>query len=196
MAPPVEPILSICAYSLVRSVAFNTCHDSDHEVYTHMKRLFLLALAPAAAAIVIAGCGGGGDGNAQPTNGSAAGTGAGAKVALRKLKVGTALVDGQGRTLYLFEADKGTRSTCNGACASLWPPDTTSAKPVAGPGVDPAKLGTTKRSDGKLEVTYNGHPLYRYAADTKPGDATGQGLDQFGAEWYVLAASGSKIDRE
>ncbi|MDQ1375549.1 MAG: hypothetical protein QOJ09_2887 [Actinomycetota bacterium] len=173
-----------------------------------MKRS-LLALAPAAAALVVAGCGGGGSGSTQQNNGQSvyggaaatggkttgnAGAASGATVALRKLKVGTALVDGQGRTLYLFEADKGSTSTCNSACASLWPPATTSGKPTAGPGVDAAKLGTTKRSDGTLEVTYNGHPLYRYAPDTKAGDATGQALNQFGAPWYVLAASGNKID--
>jgi predicted lipoprotein with Yx(FWY)xxD motif len=176
-----------------------------------MKRLALIAFAPAAAAVLIAGCGGGGSGNTQQNNGQSgyggapatgsksaanagAAPGAGTTVALAKLKVGTALVDGQGRTLYLFEADKGSTSTCNSACASLWPPATTSGKPTAGPGVDAAKLGTTKRSDGTLEVTYNGHPLYRYAPDTKAGDATGQGLNQFGAPWYVLAASGNKID--
>ena len=176
-----------------------------------MKRLSLLAFAPAATALVIAGCGGGGGGSTQKSTGQSvyggapaagskttanAGAGAakGATVALAKLKVGTALVDAQGRTLYLFEADKGSTSTCNGACASLWPPATTSGKPTAGPGVDAAKLGTTKRSDGTLEVTYNGHPLYRYAPDTKAGDVTGQGLNQFGAPWYVLAANGNKID--
>jgi predicted lipoprotein with Yx(FWY)xxD motif len=164
-----------------------------------MQRRSLFAFVPAAAALVIAGCGGGGStqqGNAQRVYGGAPAGAAtrGAKIALRKLNVGTALVDGQGRTLYLFEADKGTASTCSGACASIWPPTTTSGKPTAGPGVDAAKLGTTKRGDGALEVTYNGHPLYRYAPDTKPGDATGQGLNQFGAPWYVLAASGKKID--
>ena len=160
-----------------------------------MKRLLLLAIAPGLAALVVAGCGGGGSGNTQQSNAATA-SGAAASVSLRKLNVGNALVDSQGRTLYLFEADKGPMSTCNGACASLWPPDMTSGKPKAGPGVDPAKLGTTKRSDGALEVTYNGHPLYRYAPDTKAGEDTGQGLNQFGAKWYVLAASGSKIDSD
>jgi predicted lipoprotein with Yx(FWY)xxD motif len=162
-----------------------------------MKRLFLLAIAPAATALVVAGCGGGGSGSAQQRDAQPAkGGGAGATVALGKLNVGNALVDGQGRTLYLFEADKGPTSTCGGACASLWPPAKASGKPTAGPGVDAAKLGTTRRGDGTLEVTYNGHPLYRYAPDTKAGDATGQGLNQFGAKWYVLAASGSKIDND
>ena len=124
-----------------------------------MKRLLLLAFAPAVAALVIAGCGGGGSGSTQQTDTqskAAAASGAAATVSLRKLNVGNALVDSQGRTLYLFEADKGPMSTCNGACAGLWPPDTTSGTPKAGPGVDAAKLGTTKRSDGTLEVTYNG----------------------------------------
>jgi len=162
-----------------------------------MKRLVLLVFAPALAALVVAGCGGGGSGSGSTQQSKAAtGSGSAATVSLRKLNVGTALVDGQGRTLYLFEADKGPMSTCNGACASLWPPDTTSGKPKAGPGVDAAKLGTTKRSDGTLEVTYNGHPLYRYAPDTKAGEDTGQGLNQFGAKWYVLAASGIKIDSD
>ena len=164
-----------------------------------MKRLLLLAIAPALAALVVAGCGGGGSSSTQQSNTqskAAAPSGAAATVSLRKLNVGNALVDSQGRTLYLFEADKGPMSTCNGACASLWPPDMTSGKPKAGPGVDAAKLGTTKRSDGTLEVTYNGHPLYRYAPDTKAGQDTGQGLNQFGAKWYVLAASGSKIDSD
>jgi len=160
-----------------------------------MKRLVLLVFAPALAALVVAGCGGGGSGSTQQSK-AATGSGGAATVSLRKLNVGTALVDGQGRTLYLFEADKGPMSTCNGACASLWPPDTTSGKPKAGPGVDAAKLGTTKRSDGTLEVTYDGHPLYRYAPDTKAGEDTGQGLNQFGAKWYVLAASGIKIDSD
>ena len=154
-----------------------------------MKRLLLIAIAPAAVALVIAGCGGG-------SGTTHAGGGDAATVSLSKLNVGNALVDGQGRTLYLFEADKSAMSTCNGACASIWPPATTSGRPKAGAGVDAAKLGTTKRSNGTLEVTYNGHPLYRYAPDTKPGQDAGQGLDQFGAKWYVLAATGSKIDSD
>jgi len=167
-----------------------------------MKRLLLIAIAPATVALVIAGCGGGSGTthtsgkNASGNAPAATGGGNAATVSLSNLNVGNALVDGQGRTLYLFEADKGAMSTCNGACASIWPPDTTSAKPKAGPGVDAAKLGTTKRSNGTLEVTYNGHPLYRYVPDTKPGQDAGQGLNQFGAKWYVLAATGSKIDSD
>jgi predicted lipoprotein with Yx(FWY)xxD motif len=162
-----------------------------------VKRLLLIAIVQAVVALVVAGCGGGGGtSQAGGSGNTAASTGGGAAtVSLRKLNVGNALVDGQGRTLYLFEADKGDMSTCNGACATIWPPATTSGKPKPGPGVDAAKLGTTKRSDGALEVTYNGHPLYRYAPDTKPGQDAGQGLDQFGAKWFVAAPSGRAVTR-
>lgn len=166
-----------------------------------MRRALLLAIAPVLVAVAVAGCGGGNDsGNSsggQPT-GQAAGSAsaAGPAVGLRKLSDGNALVDSQGRSLYLFEADKAGKSNCSGACASAWPPATTSGKPTAGPGLSASKLGTTMRSDGTTELTYNGHPLYRYVADTKPGQATGEGLNQFGAKWYLLAASGHKIDND
>jgi predicted lipoprotein with Yx(FWY)xxD motif len=164
-----------------------------------MKRLLTLAVAPAAIAVVAAGCGGTGNAGAAPASGAAkaakprAGGGA---VALRTTKLGRVLVDGRGRALYLFEKDTSSASTCDGACASIWPPLTTTGKPRAGAGIVAAKLGTTTRKDGKTEVTYGGHPLYYYAADTKPGDVRGQGLDQFGAKWYVLGAGGRKIDTD
>ena len=85
------------------------------------------------------------------------------------------LADGQGRALYLFEADKGTTSTCTGACAAAWPPVTASAMPMAGGGVSQSLLGTTKRADGTEQITYNGHPLYYFAADTGAGMVKGQG---------------------
>jgi predicted lipoprotein with Yx(FWY)xxD motif len=113
-----------------------------------------------------------------------------ASIAAKPSKLGTILVDADGRTLYLFQNDKGAASTCYGACASAWPPVTTHAKAIAGTGIDAAKLGTATRKDGVNEVTYGGHPLYTYAGDAKPGDTTGQNLDQFGAEWNVLEPSG------
>ncbi|WP_218034349.1 hypothetical protein [Acrocarpospora corrugata] len=118
-----------------------------------------------------------------------------ATVAVRDSKLGKILVDGRGRTLYLFEADKGTSSTCYSECASAWPPLTTKGKPQAGSGASPALLGTTARTDHTTQVTYNGHPLYYYVTDVKPGDITGQGVDSFGAKWYVLDPNGDKIDR-
>jgi predicted lipoprotein with Yx(FWY)xxD motif len=164
-----------------------------------MKRLLAVSFAPAALAAIVAGCGGGSQsgmasaGSAYPAAAPASKPAA-ATVAAAHTKLGTVLANAQGRTLYLFEKDKGTASSCYGACASVWPPLTTGAKAVAGSGIATAKLGTSKRTDGKTVVTYSGHPLYTYAGDAKTGDVKGQGLDQFGAEWYVLAPSGRKID--
>ena len=109
---------------------------------------------------------------------------------------GKLLADGQGRALYLFTADKSSTSTCTGACAAAWPPVTASAMPMAGGGVSQSMLGTTKRADGTEQLTYNGHPLYYFAADTGSGMAKGQGLKAFGSDWYVLNAKGSKIDND
>jgi predicted lipoprotein with Yx(FWY)xxD motif len=161
-----------------------------------MKRFLLLAIAPVAVAVVVAGCGGSSYGGGSSSNTQSGASSTGPAVAVKKLPDGNALVDAQGRALYLFEADKGTTSNCSAACASVWPPATTGGKPTAGSGISAAKLGTTKRSDGTTELTYNGHPLYRYVADTKPGEAKGQGLNQFGAKWYLLGATGNKIDND
>ena len=107
---------------------------------------------------------------------------------------GKFLVDGQGRTIYLFEADKSTASTCSGACAAAWPPVTASGMPMAGSGVSQSLLGTTKRADGTEQLTYNSHPLYYFSADTGSGMAKGQGTKAFGSDWYVVDGKGSKID--
>jgi predicted lipoprotein with Yx(FWY)xxD motif len=119
----------------------------------------------------------------------------GAKVVVAKSRLGRILVDSKGITLYDFVKDKGTTSACYGACAALWPPLITKGKPVAGPGVRASLLGTTKRTDGKLEVTYGGHPLYYFVTDKKPGQTTGQGVNQFGGPWWVLSAAGKEIHR-
>jgi predicted lipoprotein with Yx(FWY)xxD motif len=162
----------------------------------------LAAIAAVTAVVVaIAGCGGssGSDTTASAQMGGGGGTNVvvsskstGSTIALRKTDLGTFLVDPQGRTLYLFEADKTNMSNCSGACLSIWPPFTSSTKPQAASGVDAAKIGTIANN----QVTYNGHPLYTYVGDQKPGDTSGEGLDQFGAKWYVLAASGDKIDND
>jgi predicted lipoprotein with Yx(FWY)xxD motif len=116
-------------------------------------------------------------------------------VALRNSAFGPILVDGSGRTLYLFEADRADMSTCNGDCASVWPPLIAHGTPVAAAGVNQSLLTTTARNDGSLEVVYNGHPLYYFVSDTKAGDITGEAISSFGAEWYVLSAAGTKIDK-
>jgi predicted lipoprotein with Yx(FWY)xxD motif len=163
----------------------------------------------AAIALAVAGCGGASGGRSASSYGGPAAASPGssaagpakaprdsrAKVALAGSALGKILVDGKGRTLYLFEADKGAVSMCSGACATAWPPLTTSGQTIAGSGVSVSKLGTTKRADGTTEVTYNGHPLYTFAGDRAPGQTVGQGSDGFGAEWYVLSAGGDKIER-
>jgi predicted lipoprotein with Yx(FWY)xxD motif len=108
-------------------------------------------------------------------------------------KLGTILAFGPKHlTVYLFEGDNGQSSSCTGACASVWPP--VSGKPHAMAGAMAADLGTTKRSDGTTQVTYKGHPLYLYVKDKDDGDAYGEALKQFGAEWYALSSSGKKVD--
>jgi predicted lipoprotein with Yx(FWY)xxD motif len=158
-----------------------------------MKKLASFALAPLAAAVVIAGCGGSGGSASQSKTAASTAGGTTPTVELASSKFGKILVDSHGRTLYDFVADKTTMSTCYGACASLWPPLTVAGAPKAGAGVRASLLGTTKRTDGTTEATYNGHPLYYFAGDTKPGETTGQAINQFGALWYVLTAGGTEI---
>jgi len=110
--------------------------------------------------------------------------------------LGKFVVDSRGKTLYLFEADKRGKSACYGACAKAWPPVLVIGKPKAGPGARAALLGVVKRKDGKEQVTYRGHPLYRFFKDTKRGQVKGQGLDFFGGEWYVLTPAGIKLEHE
>ena len=120
-----------------------------------------------------------------------------ATVKTRSNKLGKILVDGRARTLYLFEKDKNGKSACSGQCAKFWPPLLTKGKPKAGTGAKASLLGTTKRSDGTTQVTYNKHPLYTFLNDkNKPGSTKGEGLDAFGAEWYVLGSNGKKIEKE
>lgn len=116
-----------------------------------------------------------------------------ATVGLRGTPLGQILVDGAGRSLYVFEADKSTMSSCYGDCASVWPPVLVSGSAVAGPGVNQSLLSTTTRRDGSVELVYNGHPLYYFVSDTHAGDITGQALNSFGAEWYVLSAAGAEV---
>jgi predicted lipoprotein with Yx(FWY)xxD motif len=111
---------------------------------------------------------------------------------------GTVLVDGQGMTLYLFEPDKQGPSTCSSSCAASWPPlvlPAGVAAPVAGSGIHGGLLGVQRRSDGSVQVTYDRWPLYRWIGDTRPGIATGQGLDNFGGLWYVVSPDGTAITR-
>ena len=132
----------------------------------------------------------GGAGSSTSTSSAASG-GAAAVDTASVGDLGTVLVDGSGRTLYLFESDTGSTSTCTGTCAGTWPAMTTTGDPTAGMGASASMLGTTTRDDGSTQVTYNGHPLYRFAGDQAPGDTNGQGV---GGIWWVVSPAGDPIE--
>src|SRR5690242_10240709 len=155
----------------------------------------------AGAALLVAACGSYGSsayGASTSHSSNAVGTPqppAATTIALRNSTLGPILVDESGRTLYLFEADRTQMSTCNGDCASVWPPLIAHGKLQAAAGVNQSLLSTTTRNDGSLEVVYDGHPLYYFVSDKQAGDVTGEAISSFGAEWYVLSAAGSKIEK-
>jgi predicted lipoprotein with Yx(FWY)xxD motif len=118
----------------------------------------------------------------------------GTAINLGNTKLGQVLVDSKGLTVYLFLADSGAASNCNSAsCVQYWPPVLTTGAPQAGTGVNASLLGTITRADGTAQVTYAGHPLYRFISDKAAGDETGQGVNAFGAPWYVVSPSGAQI---
>jgi predicted lipoprotein with Yx(FWY)xxD motif len=147
-------------------------------------------------ALVAAGCGGGsGGGNDSAAAAAPAKTVSGQVATIGTASngdLGTILVDSQGRTLYLFQKDSGTKSSCFGACASAWPPLRDSGEATVGSGLNAALVGTTSRSDGMSQVTYNGHPLYLFSGDAKPGDTAGEGSTAFGGAWLALNSSGDQ----
>jgi predicted lipoprotein with Yx(FWY)xxD motif len=150
-----------------------------------MKRLSLAIVAVIAALVATAVLGTG------LAAGSSAGKGTTVKVT--KSRLGKIIVDGRGRTLYLFEKDRRGHSACSGACAGYWPPLLTAGKPVAGTGAKKSLLGTIRRANGKKQVTYGGHPVYRFVQDTRPGQVKGQDTHFFGGGWYVISPAGKKI---
>ena len=168
-----------------------------------MTRLFSLAALAVTGALVLAACGGSstssssGSGStpshraAKPSTSNS--SSAASVVSTKTSSLGTFLVDGNGRALYLWDADHGSKSTCSGACAQAWPPLTTTATPKASGAVKASLLGTTKRTDGTSEVTYAGHPLYYFAGDAQPGQTTGQGSNGFGAPWWVVTPAGKAL---
>jgi predicted lipoprotein with Yx(FWY)xxD motif len=173
-----------------------------------MKRLGLAILAVAALALVVSACG---SSSKKKTTSSAASKPApastqasqsgrqygasGVKVSLRKVSFGTVLVGPNKHTVYMFLKDKGTKSKCYGKCAVAWAPLTTSGQPQAGSGLKASMLGTSKRNDGTMQVTYGGHPVYYYDDDKKPGTTEGEGKKEFGAEWYAVGSDGKKVTK-
>lgn len=165
-----------------------------------MKRI-LTALVAVSAALVVTGIGVSESSahskatratrTARPSRATAS-----SALAVRRTSLGRTLVDARGRTLYLFEADRPNLSKCSSGCLSVWPALTAQHRPGARGGAVASKIGTIPARGGKRQVTYAGHPLYYYVGDRKPGDTNGQGLNQFGAKWYVLSPAGRKIDND
>lgn len=165
------------------------------------------ALAGLALGIAAAGCGGSSSSSATPESGTNAsssssggyGYGGGSSgsssaqaVTLKAVSspLGTILVDQEGKTLYLFEADSKDKSNCSGGCLNLWPPIMAKGTATAGSGVTAGMIGT---ATGSSQVTYAGHPLYWFSGDTKAGDTNGEGLDDFGGEWYAISPAGTAV---
>lgn len=166
------------------------------------KPLLPLAAIVLIAALSIAGCGdddssssGGYGGRESATTDESAPSGKAAIVSTATVpELGKVIVDSKGFTLYDFHKDKGGKPSCYGSCAKVWPPLTTDGEPRTSEGAMTSQLGTVKRSDGTVQVTYAGHPLYTYVTDKKPGDAKGNDIDSFGAEWYALQPSGEEAE--
>jgi predicted lipoprotein with Yx(FWY)xxD motif len=166
------------------------------------RSITVLAGAAAPLAVLAVAASGKGDSASaapqKPTNGRPAAVGVAKRqptLKVRNSRLGKILVDSRGRTLYLFKRDRGTRSACFGACATFWPPLRVSGKPTVGRGAKASKVGTTRRSDGRRQVTYNRHPVYRFAQDKKPGDTNGEGLTAFGGRWFAVSPAGTQVSR-
>lgn len=122
----------------------------------------------------------------------AAGAG-GTVVSTAKTSLGRILVNSRGHTLYMFGKDRDGKSACSGKCATFWPPLTTAGKPRAGAGARASLLGTTRRANGRLQLTYDHHPLYTFVKDTTKGQTHGEGLSAFGGKWYAVSPAGAKV---
>jgi predicted lipoprotein with Yx(FWY)xxD motif len=150
-----------------------------------------LGLAACANNSTSSSAGAGGLYGGGTSTGTTAASGAAAIATAKVPGVGTVLVNADGQTLYLFEADNGSKSSCSGECASLWPPVTTTGNATGTMGATASMLGTTTRDDGSTQVTYNGHPIYTYSGDTTSGQANGEGLNTYGGLWYAVTTAGT-----
>jgi predicted lipoprotein with Yx(FWY)xxD motif len=161
---------------------------SDHQPNMFGRTSLPLFGALPLVVLALAACGGSAA-HALPTtsDGRPASVGAG------NTALGDVLVNRQGRTLYFFARDSGTMSACAGACAVNWPPLRVRGTPVVGSGAKPSNIGRTARSDGITQLTYNGHPLYTFVNDKKPGDTNGEAINAFGGSWFAVSAAGDKV---
>jgi predicted lipoprotein with Yx(FWY)xxD motif len=161
---------------------------SDHERDMFGRTPLPLLGALPLAVVALAGCGGGAS-HPLPTTKN----GRPASVGVASTGLGDVLVDRQGRTLYLFARDSGTTSACTGACAVNWPPLRVHGAPLIGSGAKSSEVGRTARPDGSSQLTYNGHPLYTFVNDKKPGDTNGEGISAFGGSWFAVSPAGAKV---
>ena len=171
-------------------------HSTKGASMTRTRSTTLLASATVAvvAALAVGGCGSSSGSNTSRSSAPPkTANGQSATVGVANENLGNILVDSQGRTLYLFRSDSGTKSACTGACAIDWPPLRATDKPTVGGGAAASIVATSARSDGKPQVTYNGHPLYLFSGDQKPGDTNGEGVNAFGGLWYALSSAGNQI---
>ena len=162
--------------------------NGDHERDMLGRTSLPLLGASAITVLALVGCGGSAS-HALPTTSD----GRPATVGVTSTKLGDVLADKQGHTLYLFERDSGTTSACTGACAVNWPPLHVRGTPLVGSGTTSSDVGKTARPDGTSQLTYNGHPLYTFVNDKKPGDTTGEGLNAFGGSWFAVSPAGAKV---
>jgi predicted lipoprotein with Yx(FWY)xxD motif len=159
-----------------------------------MQSKVLVTAATVAVALLAAACGGTTQSTAAASPSPSPAAAAGMTIAVAtNAKLGQILVDGKGMTVYLWVADTATTSTCYTTCATFWPPVLTTGAPHAGAGSQASLLGTTTRTDGMVQVTYAGHPLYYFQKDKQAGDATGQGSNGFGALWWVMSPAGTAM---
>lgn len=171
-----KPFLASCVLTLIAALAFVGCGDSNSSNSG-------------------GGYGSDRESTAKPAASEAPEEASVAIVSAASVpSLGKVIVNAKGLTLYDFHKDKGGKSACYGACAKVWPPLLTGGKPQVGEGAMASKLGTTERKNGTLQVTYAGWPLYTYEADAKPGEAKGNDIDSFGAEWYALQPSGEEAE--
>jgi predicted lipoprotein with Yx(FWY)xxD motif len=162
-----------------------------------LRRPLVALVALAAVGVLAAGCGSNGSGSggygSSGTAPASGGSSSVATVSATSTSLGMILVDGSGRTLYLFEKDQPNQSACAGACAAAWPVDQSSGAPKPGSGVKASLLGTIKRGDNTTQVTYNKHPLYYFSGDSGAGQQHGQGLNAFGAAWFAVTPTGGAV---
>lgn len=147
---------------------------------------------PSSVAAAVTRQGGPEPGAGKPAEPSATASAKGVRLKIVDSKYGRVVANGKGEALYLFDKETTRKAECYGECTAAWPPVLTKGKPVAAAGAKSGLLGTTKRADGKLQVTYAGHPLYFYVGDS-PGTILCQDVEEFGGDWLVVEPSGDPV---